>query len=87
MKCFMILLLCFSGIGSYALFVFWVRTKLNFKLMNINIHLLKTTIDEESDCVKIRWRISGLSNSSFFGVIKGWRKPKDVVGNIRDYIE
>ncbi|CAF4701206.1 unnamed protein product, partial [Rotaria sp. Silwood1] len=69
-----------KGAGSYALALFWIRTKLNFKLMNVTIHLLKTTIDEESDCVKIRWRISGLS-------IKGWRKPKDVAGNIRDYIE
>jgi len=75
------------GAGNYALALFWIRTKLNFKLMNVTVHLLKTTIDEESNCVKIRWRISGLSNQSFVGVIKGWRKPKDVAGNIRDYIE
>ncbi|CAF1014849.1 unnamed protein product [Rotaria sordida] len=76
-----------KGAGSYALALFWIRTKLNFKLMNITIHLLKTTIDEESNCVKIRWRISGLSNKSFIGILKGWRKPKDVAGNMRDYIE
>ena len=76
-----------SGAGSYAVALFWIRAKLNFKLMNITIHLLKTTIDEESNCVKIRWRITGLSNKSFVGVLKGWRKPKDVAGNIRDYIE
>ncbi len=55
--------------------------------MNITIHLLKTTIDEESNCVKIRWRITGLSNKSFVGVLKGWKKPKDIAGNIRDYVE
>ncbi|CAF2093360.1 unnamed protein product [Rotaria magnacalcarata] len=76
-----------KGAGSYALALFWIRTKLNFKLMNVTITLLKTTIDEESDCVKIRWRASGLSNKSFVGVLKGWKKPKDVAGNIRDYIE
>lgn len=67
--------------------LFWIRIKLNFKLMNVTVHLLKTTIDEEANCVKIRWRVSGLSNKSFVGVLKGWRKPKDVGGNIRDYIE
>ena len=77
----------FRGVGNYALTIFWIRTKLNFKLMNIRINLLKTTIDEESECVKIRWRISGLSNKSFIGLIKGWRKPKNVQDNIRDYIE
>ena len=75
------------GAGGYALALFWIRTKLNFKLMNITVHLLKTTIDEESNCVKIRWRISGISNKSFFGMLKGWKKPKDNAGNIRDYIE
>jgi len=75
------------GAGGYALALFWIRTKLNFKLMNITVHLLKTTIDEESNCVKIRWRISGISNKSFFGMLKGWKKPKDIAGNIRDYIE
>ncbi|CAF1226068.1 unnamed protein product [Adineta ricciae] len=76
-----------KGAGSYALAMFWIRTKLNFKLMNVTVHLLNTTIDEESNCVKVRWRISGLSNKSFVGVLKGWRKPRDVSGNIRDYIE
>lgn len=77
----------FRGAGSYAVALFWIRIKLNFKLMNITVHLLKTTVDEESSCVKIRWRITGLSNSSFVGVLKGWKKPRDVAGNIRDYIE
>ena len=55
--------------------------------MNINVRLLKTTIDEELDCVKIRWRIAGLSNKSIFGILKGWRKPRDITGNVSDYIE
>ncbi|CAF1042849.1 unnamed protein product [Adineta steineri] len=76
-----------KGAGNYALALFWLRIKLNFKLMNVKVHLLKTTVDEESNCVKIRWRITGLSNQSFVGVLKGWRKPKDVAGNIRNYIE
>ena len=76
-----------SGVGNYALTLFWTRIKLNFKLMNITVHLLKTTIDEESNCVKIRWRITGLSNKSFVGVLKGWKKPRDVAGNIREYID
>ncbi|CAF2517619.1 unnamed protein product [Rotaria sp. Silwood2] len=76
-----------KGVGSYALSLFWIRLKLNFKLMNLTIHLLKTTIDEESNCVKIRWRISGLTNKSFVGILKGWKQPKDVAGNIRDYVE
>jgi hypothetical protein len=61
--------------------------KLNFKLMNLTVRLLQTNVDEESNCVKIRWRISGLSNKSVVGIIKGWRTPKDVAGNIRDYVE
>ncbi|CAF0980509.1 unnamed protein product [Rotaria sordida] len=76
-----------KGAGSYALSLFWIRLKLNFKLMNLTIQLLKTTIDEESNCVKIRWRISGLTNKSFIGVLKGWKQPRDVAGNIRDYVE
>lgn len=75
------------GAGSYAVTLFWVRLKLNFQLMNVKVHLLQTTVDEESDCVKVRWRVSGLSNKSFFGVLKSWRKPKDTKKNIRDYIE
>lgn len=55
--------------------------------MNVTIRLLQTTIDEESDCVKIRWRIAGLSNKSFFGILRGWRKPRDLAENVRDYIE
>ncbi|UJR30662.1 hypothetical protein I4U23_018186 [Adineta vaga] len=76
-----------KGAGGYALALFWIRMKLNFTLMNVTVHLLKTTVDEESNCVKVRWRVSGLSNKSFVGVLKGWRKPRDVAGNIRDYIE
>lgn len=55
--------------------------------MNLTIRLLETSVDEESDCVKIRWRISGLTNQGFVGILKGWRKPKDVAGNIREYIQ
>ena len=76
-----------SGVANYALTLLWIRTKLNMKLMNITIALLRTTIDEESDCVKVRWRVSGLSNKSFVGALKGWRKAKGVAGDINDYAE
>ncbi|CAF0845890.1 unnamed protein product [Rotaria sp. Silwood1] len=54
--------------------------------MNLTIHLLKTNIDEESNCVQIRWRISCLTNKSLGGILKVFFYQKYIDGLSTFYV-
>ncbi|CAF0845335.1 unnamed protein product [Didymodactylos carnosus] len=63
-----------KNLASYALHLLWIRTKINFAYMKADVHILNSTIDEESSVVKIRWRIVGIPNKAVLSLIGKLKK-------------
>lgn len=53
----------FSGRLAYTLEVAKLRLFVHLRLANVRVQLLKTTIHTDDGTVRVRWRVSGISQA------------------------